>query len=90
VDEGQFLTGCGAGQHRLSFELEVGVEGAAGVDAERKAAGPAVDAAELPATNDGIGETIPGVSKTAAAAEREIVNPVGVDLMAGVEVRGPA
>src|SRR4029077_7186571 len=61
VDEGQFLARRGTVQHRLPFGLEVGVEGGAGVDAERKSAGPAIDAAELPATKDGIGETVPGV-----------------------------
>src|SRR5262249_50138021 len=87
VDESELLLGV-AGRDGFAFQLEVGVVGAAGIHAEREAAGPAVDAADLPAANRRIGEAIPSRAPLAAMPKGHVINPIGVDLVASVEVGG--
>src|SRR5204863_9270252 len=79
-----------SGGDGLTFELEVGVVGAAGIHAEGEAAGKAIDAADLPAANRRVGEAIPAGAPLAAVAEGQVVDPVRIDLMPSVEVRRTA
>src|SRR5215469_967510 len=76
--------------HRFAFDLEVGVVGAASIDAEGEAAGPAVNSCDLPSAEEHIGRAIPVVAKALAAAKGQVVNPVRIDLMGRIEVGEPA
>src|SRR5262249_16658043 len=89
VDKRQFLLRI-ARRHDFAFQLEVGVIGAGSMDAEREAAGPAIDAADFPAACHSIGEPVPALAPFAAVPEGHVVHPVGIDLMTCVEVRRTA
>src|SRR5277367_5698675 len=79
-----------AGLHRLSFDLKVGVVRAADVDAERKAAGHAKNAGKLPTSQKDVNGSIPVMAPFSATAQRQVVDPIRIDLVPQVEIRRAA
>src|SRR5262249_41686640 len=74
-------------RNRIPLNLPVGGPLRTAIDADWKAAGPARQTRELPATNDGVRQATRVVTESFSSPEWELVNPVGVDLVRGVEIR---
>ena len=70
-----------------SCEEPVGRPALATIDAEWEAASPACQAGKLPATNESIQKTACIIADGPASAQRQICNPIKVELMCEVEVR---
>src|ERR1700687_2667996 len=79
-------------RHHLGDTLLVPIRGpeVTVVDGERETAGPASQTGKLPAADEGVQQG-PGVAREIAAlAKGQLGDPVGVELMGGIEIRHTA
>src|ERR1700733_237028 len=73
-------------QDRGRREIPVCRETREGLDSGGEAAGPPSESGPLPATNDGVLPALWRGGESFAGAEGELINPVGVELVSGVEI----
>src|SRR5438034_7076916 len=73
-----------------AFDVPIGGPLTAFIHAEGITAGPAEQASELPAADKSVRQAVCARSELPAFAKWQLVNPVGIDLVRGVEIRNPA
>src|SRR5580698_1752862 len=79
-----------SGLHGRTHQLPVRRPSRAGTHGEGQSAGPVKNSRKAPATEHGVTDFAHAAAESPGTSERQFVNPVGIDLVFGVEIRDGA